>query len=154
MSHPDAEAAEPDQPDQPVEPPTYTIGQFPETLAVVRMGPGTEIPAWAESSSVFSVIATATETSIVCAGRNVPNKAPAYRGYTGFAVEGTLEPHLVGVLVSLLRPLAEAGVSVFTLSTFDTEWILVPQQDADKAAEAWRRQGHTVAPASSTPRRS
>ncbi|QCC77160.1 ACT domain-containing protein [Nocardioides daphniae] len=54
---------------------------------------------------------------------------------------------MTGVLVALLTPMAEAEISVFTLSTFDTDWILVPKQHAEKAAEEWRRRGHTVAPA-------
>jgi hypothetical protein len=126
---------------------TYTLQQFPEKLAVVRLPPGAEVPTWAESSSLFSITATATETSVVCAGRSVPTKVVAHRGLTAFAVQGTLDFALTGVLASLLAPLAEAEISVFTLSTYDTDWILVPATKADEAAEAWRRQGHTVAPA-------
>ena len=48
------------------------------------------------------------------------------------------------MLSALLAPLAEAEISVFTLSTFDTDWILVPLADAERAGEAWRRAGHTV----------
>ncbi|QCX27333.1 ACT domain-containing protein [Nocardioides jishulii] len=126
---------------------TYTLEQFPEQLAVVRLGPGAPIPAWAESSSIFSVTATATETSVVCAARNVPTKARHERSFTAFAVKGPLDFAQTGVLIALLTPMAEADISVFTLSTFDTDWILVPKQHADAAAEAWRRRGHTVAPA-------
>ncbi|MFC4786102.1 ACT domain-containing protein [Nocardioides sp. MAHUQ-72] len=120
------------------------LNQFPETLAVVRLGPGSEIPAWAESSSIFSVTATATETSVVCAGRSVPTKAVHHKPFTAFAVEGPLDFALTGVLVELLTPLAEAEISVFTLSTFDTDWVLVPTADAARAAEAWRDAGHEV----------
>lgn len=127
--------------------PTWSLDQFPETLAVVRLGPGAEIPTWAESSSIFSITATATETSLVCAARNVPAKARAHKPLTGFAVQGPLAADEVGVLLGLLGPLAEEGISVFTISTFDTDWILVPKNDAERAAEAWRRRGHTVAPA-------
>lgn len=127
--------------------PTYHLQQFPEKLAVIKLPPGAEIPGWAESSSLFSITATATETSLVCAGRNVPTKVVAHKGLTAFAVQGPLDFALVGVLAGLLVPLAEAGISVFTLSTFDTDWILVPLKDADRAAEAWRRRGHTVASA-------
>lgn len=134
-------------PDTPELGPTYNLQQFPEKLAVVKLPPGAEIPSWAESSSLFSITATATETSLVCAGRNVPTKVVAHKGLTAFAVQGPLDFALVGVLAGLLVPLAEAGISVFTLSTFDTDWILVPLKDADKAAEAWRRRGHTVASA-------
>lgn len=127
--------------------PHLTLQQFPETLAVVRLGPGAEIPAWAESSSVFSITATATETSLVCAARSVPTKSRHRKPFTAFAVEGPLDLALTGVLAGLLGPLAEAGISVFTLSTFDTDWILVPVSDADRAAQEWRKNGHTVAPA-------
>ncbi|WP_244927875.1 ACT domain-containing protein [Nocardioides sp. W7] len=133
------------EPAEAVEQPTFTLQQFPEKLAVVRLPPGSEIPTWAESSSLFSITATATETSLICAGRNVPTKQVAQKGLTAFAVQGPLDLSLVGVLASLLVPLAEAGVPVFTISTYDTDWILVPIGDAEKAAEAWRRRGHTVA---------
>ena len=121
--------------------------RYPETLAVVKLGPGAEVPVWAESSSIFSVTATATETSVVCAARNVPKKAVHQRPFTAFQVEGPLDFALTGVLSQLLSPLAEAEISVFTLSTFDTDWILVPGDDADRAEEEWRRSGHTVEPA-------
>ena len=121
--------------------------RYPETLAVVKLGPGAEVPAWAESSSIFSVTATATETSVVCAARNVPSKSVHQRPFTAFQVEGPLDFALTGVLVGLLAPLAEAGISVFTLSTFDTDWILVPGGEADRAEEEWRRSGHEVVPA-------
>jgi hypothetical protein len=121
-----------------------TLEQFPEKLAVVRLGPGAEVPAWAESSSLFSVTATALETSLVCAARSVPKKAKQAGPFTAFAVQGPLDFALTGVLVSLLEPLAEAGISVFTISTFDTDWVLVPVGEADAAAEAWRRSGHEV----------
>jgi hypothetical protein len=132
----------------------YSLSRFPETLAVVQLGPGAEIPTWAESSSIFSVTATATETSIICAARSVPAKARHHKPYSAFAVQPEagsadfdLSSGVTGVLVALLAPLAEAGVSVFALSTFGTDWILVPKNDADRAEEAWRRSGHDIAPA-------
>ena len=123
------------------------LEQFPETLAVVRLAPGAEVPSWAESSSLFSVTATARETSLVCARRSVPKKAQQAGPFTAFAVEGPLDFSLTGILSTLLQPLADAEISVFTISTFDTDWVLVPVGDADRAAEEWRRQGHEVAPA-------
>ena len=123
------------------------LSRYPETLAVVKLPPGAEVPAWAESSSIFSVTATATETSVVCAARSVPKKSVHQRPFTAFEVEGPLDFALTGILSTLLAPLAEAGVSVFTLSTYDTDWILVPGGDADRAEEEWRRSGHTVEPA-------
>jgi hypothetical protein len=125
-------------------PRSFTLEQFPEKLAVVRLGPGAEVPAWAESSSLFSVTATALETSLVCATRSVPRKARQAGPFTAFAVQGPLDFSLTGVLVSLLQPLADAAISVFTISTYDTDWVLVPVGDVARATEEWRRAGHEV----------
>ena len=126
---------------------TFTLEQFPEKLAVVRLGPGAEVPSWAESSSLFSITATALETSVVCAMRSVPKKAKQAGPFTAFAVKGPLDFALTGVLATLLQPLADAEISIFTISTLDTDWVLVPVGDAERAAEAWQRSGHTVVPA-------
>jgi hypothetical protein len=123
---------------------TFTLEQFPEKLAVVRLGPGAEVPSWAESSSLFSITATARETSVVCAMRSVPKKAKQAGPFTAFAVQGPLDFALTGVLATILQPLAAAEISVFAISTFDTDWVLVPVGDADRAAEEWRRSGHEV----------
>ena len=127
------------------------LSRYPETLAGVKLPPGAEVPGWAESSSIFSVTATASETSVVCAARSVPKKSVHQRPFTAFEVEGPLDFALTGILSTLLQPLAAAEISVFTLSTFDTDWILVPGDDADRAEEEWRRSGHTVEPAVPTP---
>ena len=63
---------------------------------------------------------------MVCAARSVPTKSVHQRPFTAFEVEGPLDFALTGVLAELLAPLAEAEISVFTLSTYDTDWILVP----------------------------
>lgn len=123
---------------------TFTLAEYPEKLAIVKLGPGAEIPKWAESSSLFSVTATASETSLICAGRSVPTKTPSIRPLKAFRIVGELDPSAIGVLASLLVPLAEAGVPAYTFSTYETDWILVRVVDADEAAEAWRRRGHTV----------
>lgn len=125
----------------------YTLHQYPEKMIVASLPPGAEVPAWAESASLFSISATATETTVVCAGRSVPKKVKQEGPFTAFAVEGPLDFALTGVLHTLLGPLAEAGISVFTISTFPTDWILVPIGKAEAAAEEWRRRGHTVIPA-------
>ena len=115
-----------------------TLVRYAEPLAVVRLGPGADVPEWATSATLFSVTATAAETSLVCGMAEVSTKARKEGPFTAFAVEGTLDFALTGVLSDLLAPLAEEGISVFTLSTFDTDWILVGSDRADRAEEAWR----------------
>ena len=122
----------------------HTLVRHQEALAVVRLGPGADIPARATSTTLLSVTATGTETSLVCAAAGVPAKARPAGPYTAFSVRGPLDLALTGVLHRLLGPLAEAEVPVFTVSTFDTDWVLVPSADADRAAQAWREHGHQV----------
>lgn len=124
--------------------PVFTLQQFPEKLAVVRLAPGAEVPLWAESSSLFSITATATETSLICATRSVPNKVPTRKPFAAFAVMGPIDAEEYGVLAALLTPLAEEKISVLSLSTFDTDWVLVPLNRVEDATAAWEKQGHTV----------
>jgi hypothetical protein len=129
----------------------FTLHQYPEKLVVASLPAGSEVPAWAESASIFAIVATATETTVLCAGRSVPKKVKQHGPLTAFAVAGELDFALTGVLHGLLEPLAEAAISVFTISTYPTDWILVPTEKADEAAEAWRRRGHTVSVAPVVP---
>jgi uncharacterized protein len=131
----------------------YTLHQYPEKMVVASLPAGSDVPAWAESASLLTISATATETTIVCAGRSMPRKVTHEGPFTAFAVEGPLDFALTGVLHALLAPLAEAEISVFTISTYPTDWLLVPVERAEAAAEEWRRRGHTVVPAPVAARR-
>lgn len=121
-----------------------TIEQFPEQIAVVRLGPGAMIPEWAESSSVFSITATSSETTVVCAARSVPTKARHERSFVAFRANDVAFEDATATTVALLNPLLAAGIGALSQPTFDAPWILVRKPQADAAAEEWRRAGHTV----------
>jgi hypothetical protein len=59
-------------------------------------------------------------------------------------VAGPLEFALVGVLASILEPLADAGIAVFVVSTFDTDYLMVKECDVEACAQALIRAGHCV----------
>jgi hypothetical protein len=124
----------------------YDLTRHPDALAVVRLGRGAKIPGWAAASTLFSVTATNDETSVVCHASTVPAKARRQGPFVAFEVTGPLDFKLTGVLHALLTPLAEAEIPVFTLSTFDTDWILVQAGRADQAEQALTAAGHTVHP--------
>ncbi len=96
-------------------------------------------------SGFHSLTRTEEELSLVCAGADVPARLAAERGFCRLTVRGPLEFSLVGVLASLTAPLAEAGVSLFSISTFDTDHVLVRETDLDRACAALEAAGHRVA---------
>jgi hypothetical protein len=120
------------------------LALVPARLAVCRLGAWDDPPAWALASPFFSVTRTGGELSIVCPEAAVPPGVPAEVGFRALGVEGRLDFALTGILSSLLDPLAEAEISVFALSTYDTDFVLVRERDLDRAVAALRDSGHRV----------
>ena len=113
-------------------------------FAVCRLEPGAPIPIWSTADDFFSITRTADELSVVCRQDAVPDGINCERGWRCLRVAGTIPFSVVGVLASLTAPLAEAGISVFAISTFDTDYLLVKESDLEKAVSALRQHGHTV----------
>jgi hypothetical protein len=106
-------------------------------FAVCRLPADAPFPSWALSDSLVSVTRTPDELSIVCHQVNVPPVIQSEPGWRCFKVQGPLDFALTGILARLTTPLAAAGVPVFALSTFDTDYLLVKQADATRAVAAW-----------------
>lgn len=128
-------------------PPSLVLDVLPERFAVVRLAADAAVPEWARGGALVSVTRTADELSIVCPEAAVPSDLPAQRGFRGLRVRGPLDFSAVGVLASLAGPLAAAGVSLFALSTFDTDYLLVRAADLERALAALAGAGHALAPA-------
>lgn len=122
-----------------------TIRRHAEQLAVCRLPADADVPGWAVAAGELRVSArSAAELSLVCAMAAVPAEVRHDGPFTSFEVEGPLDLALTGVLAALLAPLAAARVSVFAMSTFDTDWVLVPSMQAPAAHDALERAGYTV----------
>lgn len=91
-----------------------------------------------------SVTHTRDELSGVCEEASLPESVVAKRGRRLFQVKRPLNFSLTGILASLTSPLAEAGVSIFAISTYDTDYLLLAEQDLDLAIAALERAGHTI----------
>ena len=120
------------------------LSLLPDRFAVCRLEPAAPLPEWAWSGSLTSISRTPDELSVVCAEENVPADVPAERGWRCVKVEGPLAFGLTGVLASLTLPLADAGVPAFALSTYGTDYLLVPEARIEHALGALRGVGHTT----------
>lgn len=121
-----------------------TLEILPEELAVCRLPADATLPSWAQAGSLFALTRTPDELSVVCAASDVPDGVDAVNGWRAFRVRGPLPFHLTGILASLARPLAEAGIPLFALSTYDTDYVLVQGRQLDAALDALRQAGHHV----------
>jgi hypothetical protein len=116
------------------------------TFAVCKLPPDAPLPHWAAGSPFCSITRTPDELSVVCHQDAVPAGVRCERGWRCLRVGGTLDFSLVGVLASLVGPLSVAAVSVFVLSTFDTDYLLVKEQDLGLAVQVLLRHGHSFSP--------
>ena len=127
---------------------------LPGELSVCRLPAGAAIPAWVATGPLTSVTWVGEETSVVCETVAVPPGVQSQPGWRALAVAGPLDFGLTGILLSIAKPLADAGVSIFAISTFDTDYVLVMETALEAAKAALTAYGHRVtAPGDAPPRR-
>lgn len=120
-------------------------------LAVCRLDPGAELPGWfnraLSGAELAGLVRTESELSLVLAESASGHDRPGVEiepGWRAMKVQGVLDFSLIGILHSLTGPLARAGVSIFALSTFDTDYILIKEKDLPRALNALREAGHLI----------
>jgi len=121
-----------------------TITVQPEVYAICKLKPAERVPEWAGGENFCSVTRTESELSIVCVEEQVPRGTHAERNWRLLRVEGKLAFSLTGVLASITSPLADAQVSMFAVSTYDTDYVLVRDAELSRAIQALEIAGHTV----------
>jgi hypothetical protein len=121
-----------------------TLSLLTDQFAVCRLEPQAAVPAWAMGGPFFCITRTADELSIVCAEGAVPPGVRSEGGWRAFKLEGPFDFTQTGILASVLSPLAEAGVGVFALSTYDTDYVLIKGSQLEQAAAALEACGHSV----------
>jgi hypothetical protein len=113
-----------------------------ERLAVCRLGSDARIPAWALEGGFFCVMRTYDELSIVCSEDLVPDGAQAEHGWAALKLEGPFPFSMTGVLASFLQPLTEARIPIFSISTFDTDYVLIKRENLEQAVATLGTAGH------------
>lgn len=121
-----------------------TLSILRDRFAICRLEPKAPIPSWAVDAEFSSITRTADELSIVCLERNVPAGVTFEPGWRAFKFEGPLDFALTGIVASVAEPLADAGVAIFPIATYETDYVLVKEQQLEAAIHALNSYGHAV----------
>jgi hypothetical protein len=120
-----------------------TLSVLPQKYAVCRLDPNGPIPYWALLGDDFiSLTRTKVELSVACLQENVPEEIKASRGWRCARVEGPFDLDLPGVHVSLAIPLAQAGISILSIATYETDHLLIKEEDLADAIKVLEEAGH------------
>ncbi len=125
-------------------PTNLTLSLLPDNYSICRLGPAADIPPWALAGDFFSITRTEAELSLVCSQEVVPDGVKCEKGWRCIMVVGPLDFSLTGILASLTASLTEVGISVFALSTFDTDYLLVKADNLKRAVLKLQEAGHDV----------
>ena len=122
---------------------SITLEVLPGSMAICRLDADADVPDWV-TGEVVSITRTPDELSIVCSEDNVPHDVKSETGWRCLQVAGPLDFSLVGVIASLTGTLAAASISVFVISTFDTDYVLVKESDLKAAIGSLSKAGHAI----------
>lgn len=124
----------------------WTLNVHHEPVSVVRLRAGEDLPSWADGLPLTTVTWTERATTVICPTRSVPDQLPGLveGPFVVFEVDQEVVIGTPGVLQALTRPLAEAHVAVFAVSTYHSHWLLVRAQDAHTARASWAGAGHIL----------
>jgi uncharacterized protein len=121
-----------------------TMKLLKEKYGVCRLNKTELIPEWAKNIDFFSITKTSDELSIVCSEDNIPNDIKCERDWRILKIEGPLDFSLIGILASISTILAQKGISIFAISTYDTDYILVKNKDIDNAMDSLIKERYEV----------
>ncbi|HTC65972.1 MAG TPA: ACT domain-containing protein [Candidatus Acidoferrum sp.] len=122
----------------------FELSLLAETFTILHLAPDAVVPEWATQGQFFSITRTSDELSVIAETALVPDRLRTEVSWRVLKVHGPFDLAEVGVLASLVMPLAAAGVSVFTISTFETDYLLVQSGQLRDAVSGLRNAAHTV----------
>lgn len=124
--------------------PMVTLSLLSGEFGICRLDASSKLPSWATAGPFFSITGTPEELSVVCPVDFIPREVICERGWRCLKVHGPLDFSQTRVLLSLVEPLAHAGISVFAISTYDTDYLLVKTARFPEAIKALQSAGHRV----------
>ena len=125
-------------------PSTLTLKLLEPHFGILKLPPTQPFPDWLAAAQVYFVARTADELSVMCPETHIPPDVTYSAGWRCLRVDGDLAFDEVGVAARLARPLAEAGLSIFVVSTHDRDYVLVAEADLAKVIFVYQGSGFKV----------
>ena len=121
-----------------------TMKLLEEKFAVCRLDKNCDVPKWTENNSFYSVTRTMDELSIVCFEKDVPIDIKYEKNWRILKIEGPLDFSLIGIISKISSILAEEKISIFALSTFDTDYILVKENNIKDTIKVLEKNNYRI----------
>lgn len=121
-----------------------TMSLLKDKYAVCRLDKSETVPRWAFEGEFFSITKTTEELSIVCLQEKVPEGVRYEADWRILKIEGPLDFSLIGILSKISSLLAQNAISIFAVSTYDTDYILVKDKNIDSAVEVLQDEGYVI----------
>src|ERR1700734_826939 len=118
--------------------------RLPARYAIVRLDPRAPIPDWSTKGEFTSATRTTDELSIVCPAEDIPEKGTPALRWRCLKLDAPFPFSQPGVLLSFTEPLSKNGIPVFAISTYDTDYILIPEEHSSRAADLLREAGYEL----------
>ena len=121
-----------------------TLRLLEDRFCVCKLNKDETIPEWAYKGQFYSITRTQDELSIVCEQTNTPSGIQCEKDWTILKIEGVLDFSLVGILSAISTILAENKISIFAISTFDTDYILIKYVDVETAVRVLTAENYEI----------
>ena len=115
-----------------------------EKFAVCKLDSEDVIPKWVDTKEFNSITRTNDELSIVCIDKNIPKDIVSEKDWRILKIEGVLDFSLVGILAKISSILAEEKISIFAISTYNTDYILLKEENSGNAIKILRENGYNI----------
>jgi uncharacterized protein len=102
------------------------------------------IPGWATAQSLASITRTEKELTIVCRQKIIPSQYQSDLNWRCFKIDGSFDLNQVGVISSISSPLAAAGISIYVISTYDTDYFLIQEHNLEQTISVLSGSGHSI----------
>jgi len=123
--------------------PRLRLSILPEVFTICSLPPDGTIPDISQIPSIISITKTPKELTLICDENHIPDNWKKSGQWKCIKVEGCFDLNAVGVLASIAEPLAQNKISIFVLSTFETDYILIHAEDVNTAVSCLTEFGHT-----------